>query len=147
MVGEIDKSREKAARRTDHTARLDASRARLISSRKLCLSTEVIIRETHVTIGRTLEKLGGAECQTGPTEPIGLSPQDAAIKSTEDPVLQARRRVAEAEGHIERQEALIARLSDSNKYVALAGASRKVLATLKETLRLARDQLALELKK
>ena len=128
MVGEIDKSREKAARRTDHTARLDASRARLISSRKLCQSTAVIIRETHVTIGRTLEKLGGAECQTGPTEPIGLSPQDAAIKRTEDPVLQARRRVAEAEGHIKRQEALIARLSDSNKYVALRAPQEKYLS-------------------
>jgi hypothetical protein len=71
---------------------------------------------------------GGSERQTTLPEPIGLSPQDADIKRTEDPVLQARRHVAEAEGHIKRQEALIARLSDSNKYVALRAPQEKYLS-------------------
>jgi hypothetical protein len=70
-----------------------------------------------------------------------------AARHTEDPVSQARRHVAEAEVRIERQEALVVRLSNSNKYTDLADEARKILATLKQTLRLARDHLALELKK
>jgi hypothetical protein len=70
-----------------------------------------------------------------------------ATKRAEDPVSQARRHVAEAEARIERQEALVARLSDNSKLVALANEAREILATLKQTLRLARDHLALELMK
>jgi|SRR6516162_1508503 len=87
-----------------------------------------------------------AEGNAEPQEPVKLSPQ-TTIKRTEDPVSQARRHVAEAEARIGRQEALIARLSDSNKHVALANEAREILTTLKQTLRLARDHLALELKK
>ena len=70
-----------------------------------------------------------------------------AIRRAEDPVSQARRHVAEAEVRIERQEALVARLSDNSKYAALLDQAREVLATLKYTLRLAREHLELELKK
>ena len=80
-------------------------------------------------------------------EPVKPSPQAATIKRTEDPVSQAGRHVAEAEARIERQQALVARLSDNIKYAALLDQAREVLATLKDTLRLARDHLALELKK
>ena len=48
---------------------------------------------------------------------------------------------------IERQEALVARLSDSNKHLPLANEAREILGTLEHTLRLARDHLALELRK
>ena len=85
------------------------------------------------------------ESQAVPRKPLKTSEQ--ATKRKEDPILQARRHIAEAEFRIERQEALIARLSGDNKYVALADEAREILITLKHTLRLARDHLALELKK
>jgi hypothetical protein len=78
-----------------------------------------------------------------PQEP----PHEAATRRTEDPVSQARRHVAEAEARIERQQALVARLSDSTKYSALAGQAREILSTLQQTLQLARDHLELELRK
>ena len=75
--------------------------------------------------------------------------EDGSVRQrpTEDPVAQARRHVAEAEGHIVRQEALVARLSGDARHVALAVQARVILATLRQTLRLAREHLALELKK
>jgi hypothetical protein len=72
---------------------------------------------------------------------------EAAIRRTEDPRSQARRHVAEAEVHIERQEALVAKLSYSNKYLSLARQAKDILRTLQQTLRLARDHLELELSK
>lgn len=87
-----------------------------------------------------------AEGNAKPQEPVKLSPQ-ATIKRTEDPVSQARRHVAEAEARIERQAALVTRLSDNDNHIALANEAREILATLKHTLRLAREHLALELKK
>jgi len=65
----------------------------------------------------------------------------------EDPVAQARRHVAEAEDRIARQEALVARLLLDNKHLALADEGKEILATLKRTLSLAREHLALELRK
>jgi hypothetical protein len=75
------------------------------------------------------------------------SRHEAAVTRAEDPVSQARRHVAAAEARIERQEALVAMLSNSSKYAALAGQAREILSTLKQTLRLARDHLELELRK
>ena len=72
---------------------------------------------------------------------------EVAVKHTEDPLSQARRHVAEGEARIERQEALVARLSDNSKYASLANQGRGILGTLKQTLRLAREHLELELKK
>jgi hypothetical protein len=80
------------------------------------------------------------------TEPVP-SRHEAAVGRSEDPVSQARRHVAEAEARIERQEALVAKLSNSSKYLSLAGQAREILSTLKQTLRLARDHLELELRK
>lgn len=62
-------------------------------------------------------------------------------------VAQARRHVAEAEDHIVRQEALLARLSQDYRHAALAAEAREILTTLNHTLNLAREHLALELKK
>jgi len=75
------------------------------------------------------------------------SRHEAAVRRTEDPVSQARRHVAEAEARIERQEALVAMLSDSSKHLSLAGQAKEILSTLKQTLRLARDHLEYELSK
>jgi len=88
------------------------------------------------------EVVGTAE----PWEPVRLSPQ-AAINRTEDPVSQARRHVDEAAARIERQEALVARLSYSGKYLSLTGQAREILGTLQQTLQLARDHLEYELRK
>jgi hypothetical protein len=55
--------------------------------------------------------------------------------------------VTEAAAHIARQEALVARLSNDQRHLALAAAAKKILATLKETLRLAREPRAIELRK
>jgi hypothetical protein len=78
-----------------------------------------------------------------PLEPAG----EAAIRRTEDPVSQARRHVAAAEVRIERQEALVARLSDGSKYFQLANQAKEILNTLQQTLRLAREHLEFELSK
>jgi len=95
------------------------------------------------------ERTGDVEQSEGraePREPAKPSHEEA-IKRDEDPGSEARRHVAEEEAHIERQQALVARLSDSNKHLALASEAREILGTLEHTLRLARDQLALELRK
>ncbi len=65
----------------------------------------------------------------------------------EDPASQARRHVAEAKAHIARQEALVAKLSNDQRHLALAAEAKEILTTLKQTLRLAREQLAIELKR
>jgi hypothetical protein len=62
-------------------------------------------------------------------------------------VAQARRHVKEAADCIARQEALVARLSYDDKYAALAAEAKEILETLKYTLTLARDHLALEMRK
>ena len=67
--------------------------------------------------------------------------------SSEDPIAKSRRHVAQAEEHIARQEALVAKLSADKRYNVLAAQARVILATLKQTLHLAREHLALELKK
>jgi len=88
-----------------------------------------------------------AESEANAERPEPVKPSHAAtIKRVEDPVLQARRHVAEAEARIERQEALVVRLSNTD-HLALASEAREILATLKHTLRLARDHLTLELRK
>jgi hypothetical protein len=86
------------------------------------------------------------EGNAAPQKPV-TSRREAAVKPTEDPVSQARRHVAEAEARIERQEALVARLSDSSKYPSLADQATEILGTLNQTLRLARDHLEYELRK
>jgi hypothetical protein len=58
---------------------------------------------------------------------------------------QARRHVAEGEDRVAKQEALVARLLEDGRHDALAAEARKVLETLKQTLALARDHLAIEL--
>lgn len=64
-----------------------------------------------------------------------------------DSVSQARRHVAEAKVHVARQEALVAKLSNDPRHLALAAEAKEILTTLKQTLTLAREQLAIELKK
>src|SRR5215469_1365371 len=67
-----------------------------------------------------------------PPEPLKRSNQ-AAVERTEDPVSQARRHVAEAEVRIERQKALVIRLSGSDKYFSLARQAEDILCTLQQT--------------
>ena len=55
--------------------------------------------------------------------------------------------MAEAEQHIARQESLILRLSNDERHAALAAEAREILATLKQTLSLARQHLDLERKR
>jgi hypothetical protein len=81
------------------------------------------------------------------TEGPVTSQHRATAGPSEDPVSQARRHVAEAEARIARQEALVARLAYSSKYLPLAGQATEILGTLKQTLRLARDHLEFELRK
>ena len=82
-----------------------------------------------------------------PPEPLLKPSRGAPVRSTEDPVSQARRHIAEAEARIERQEALIARLLESGRHIFLAEQANEILSTLKQTHRLARDHLEFELKK
>jgi len=75
--------------------------------------------------------------------------EEASVRqrSREDPIAKERRHIAQAKDHIARQEALVVKLSADKRYTALAAQARVILATLKQTLRLAREHLALELKK
>ena len=68
-------------------------------------------------------------------------------RAAEDPFAQARRHVAQAEQHIARQESLVIRLSNNDKYAVLAAEAKEILATLKQTLSLARQHLELEQEK
>jgi hypothetical protein len=99
--------------------------------------------ERLCTISEGTDAIAHTEVRPVPRKP----PYAAATRRTEDPVSQARRHIAEGEASVERQEALVARLSDSNKYLSLAGQARQILGTLKQTLRLARDHLEYELRK
>jgi hypothetical protein len=65
----------------------------------------------------------------------------------EDPVAQAGRHVAQAERHVARQQALVAKLSKNKKHAALVAQAKGILDTMKWTLRVARDHLAIELRK
>ena len=65
----------------------------------------------------------------------------------EDRVAQARRHVAEAERHIARQKALVAKFSKNEKHAAFVAEAKEILDTLKHTLSLACDHLAIELRK
>jgi hypothetical protein len=102
--------------------------------------------ERLCNIAEGTDAITPAEVHNVPQEPVTL-PHEEAIKRTEDPVSQARRHVAEAEARIARQEALVVRLSNSNKHIRLADQAREILATLTHTLALARDHLALQLRK
>jgi hypothetical protein len=105
------------------------------------------IQARLLRIAAANERLGNiAEGHAAPSEPVA-SEDEATVRRSEDPVSQARRHVAEAEVRVERQEALAAKLSDSGKNLQLADQAREILGTLKQTLRLARDHLALELSK
>lgn len=65
----------------------------------------------------------------------------------QDGIARARRHVAEGEGHIARQEQLVAKLSLGDRHTELAAEARVILATLKHSLRLAQEDLATELSK
>jgi hypothetical protein len=94
------------------------------------------------------ERLCNIADGTHPTaQTEGTSRHNEAVRRSEDPVSQARRHVIEAEARIERQEALVARLSVGGKHPQLASQAREILHTLQQTLRLARDHLEFELKK
>jgi len=68
-------------------------------------------------------------------------------KSPEDPLAQASRHVAEMQERVERQEALLAKLASDPRHAVLASEAEEILETLNHTLRLAREHLAIELKK
>lgn len=138
-------------------------------SEAVYLDTAIIIQETRDAIDSSLNRLrmrsnhesgtvpAGrlaprlvAEAATGTLpEPTDGEPRQEAMrhKPDEDPVSQARRHVRQAEGNVARQEALVARLSDNDKHAALADQAKEILDTLRRTLSLAREHLALELKK
>jgi hypothetical protein len=73
-------------------------------------------------------------------EPLGRHPHEDAIGT-------ARRHVREAEHRIARQERLVAKLSSDDRHAALAAEAREILATLEHSLSLAKQHLAIELKK
>jgi hypothetical protein len=58
---------------------------------------------------------------------------------------KARRHVLQAQANVARQQALCARLAVDPRQAALRGQARLVLATLTQTLKLAREHLAAEL--
>jgi hypothetical protein len=74
--------------------------------------------------------VGEADGYAEPREPVKRSTsRQASAELAEDPVSQARRHIAEAKARIERQEALIARLSNKSQYVTLADEANKILST------------------
>ena len=61
----------------------------------------------------------------------------------EDPLAQAERHVREGEGRIARQHEIIAEL-DRDGHAPMAAEARQLLATLQQTLDLAREHLHIE---
>jgi hypothetical protein len=133
------------------------------------LSTAAILLETREAIDSSLNRLRmGSNLESGTVPAARLAPRLASEAATrtqpeptddqlgqeamrckpdEDPVAQARRHVRQAEGHVAVQEALVERLSNNDKHADLANQARGILDTLRHTLSLAREHLALELKK
>ena len=142
---------------------------RLALSETVYLSTAAIIQETRDAIDSSLDRLrmrSNLESGTALARPLVSPPASEAstriqpettegtskrevvrARTGEDPITQARRHVREAEGHVARQEALVERLSHNEKHAALAEQAREILGTLRRSLSLAREHLALELKK
>jgi hypothetical protein len=163
-----DETRDKPAKPGvgDRERRL---RGRLALSEAIYLSTAAIIQETRDAIDSSLNRVrmrSNLESGTAPGRPFVSPPASEASTRTqpettegestrtvvrartgEDPIAQARRHVWEAEGHVARQEALVERLSHNDKHAALAEQAKEILGTLRQTLSLAREHLALELKK
>jgi hypothetical protein len=141
---------------------------RLALSETIYTSTAVIIQETRDAIDSSLNRLRmRSNFESGTVAAPQVAPRLASeagagiqpkpndeesrqgvvrYEPDEDPVAQARRHVRQAEGHVARQEALVERLSDNVKHAALADQAGEVLDTLRRTLSLAREHLALELK-
>jgi hypothetical protein len=144
-------AKQQAQRYADHY-RANADEFRKLAARSRFPEIQVRLLRIAASNERLSNIVEGtnevAESEANAERPELVKPSHAAaIKRVEDPVLQARRHVAEAEARIEQQEALVARLSDNSKYAALRDQAKEILATLKDTLRLARDHLALELRK
>lgn len=144
-------------------------RNRLRVSETIYLSTAAILLETREAIDSSLNRLRmGSNLESGTVPAARSAPRLASEAATrtqpeptddqlgqeamrckpdEDPVAQARRHVRQAEGHVAVQEALVERLSNNDKHADLANQARGILDTLRHTLSLAREHLALELKK
>jgi hypothetical protein len=139
------------ARKYAQHYRVSAEEFRRLAERSRFPEIQVRLLRIAASTERLCDIAEGKADEAGPAdraehrEPMKSSHE--AARRTEDPISQAHRHVAEAEARIVRQEALVARLSDNSKYAALLDQAREVLATLKDTLRLAREHLALELKK
>ena len=73
--------------------------------------------------------------------------QEVTRKPAESPLEQAHRHVVQAEDQVARQRALVEKLSQEEKHIALAAEAREILNTLEHTLVLARQHLSLELKR
>ena len=81
-------------------------------------------------------------------EPARAASEPApGTKLPEDPAAQARRHVAEMQERVKRQQALLAKLASDPRHAALAAEAEEILQTLKHTLHLAREHLAIELQK
>lgn len=127
-----------------------ASRTRFPEVRAM-LSRMAELHQSLARLGeRADEALDHEPVAPGAASPaIATKQDDEAVRHgpDEDAVAQARRHVAEAEVHIARQEALLAKLVREDKHPGLAAEAREILSTLKHSLDLARDHLALELRK
>jgi len=98
-----------------------------------------------------------AEPNDGTDSPLDAEQKATGIVGTEEGLMkgglvegsldQARRHVSQAENIVARQEALVARLSATDRHVALAAEAREVLGTLQRSLALAREHLEIELGK
>ena len=77
----------------------------------------------------------------------GTAAESLERKPAESPLEQAHRHVVQAEDQVARQRALVEKLSQEEKHIALAAEAREILNTLEHTLVLARQHLSLELKR
>ena len=101
----------------------------------------------RLRIAASHERLAGLAEVMQRQSPLEHGEQGLPYTPAENPMSMARRHVKEAEGKVARQEVLVARLSGQPRRTALAAEAREVLDTLKHSRQLARDHLALELRK
>jgi len=108
------------------------------------------IAASHDRLVQLAEGRMAASERSDPSTPEPARAADASIpgkKLPEDPLAQARRHVAEMQGRVERQEALLAKLASDPRHAGLASEAEAILDTLNHTLCLAREHLAIERKR
>ena len=113
---------------------------------RIAASHERLVRLAEGLTVASTDPSGGRETPANdPEQSTNSRKQEERLG--EQPIAQALRHVIEGRERVGRQEALLKRLSGAQRLTALAAEANEVLETLKHTLDLAQQHLAIKLKK